>query len=66
MERKNAWKVYGDADLTTLEALSKRYRAFLDAGKTERECVREALTLARARGFEDMRRATSAKPGDRL
>ncbi|MBR2699253.1 MAG: aminopeptidase [Clostridia bacterium] len=66
MERKNAWKVYEDADCEALEALSKRYRAFLDAGKTERECVREALKLAKARGFEDMRRATSVRPGDRL
>ena len=66
MERKNAWKTYKDEDLEQLEALSRRYRAFLDAGKTERECVREAVRLAKARGFEDMRGATSAKPGDRL
>ena len=66
MERKNAWKTYNDVDLEALEQLSKRYRAFLNAGKTERECVREAVRQAKARGFEDMRKATSVKPGDRL
>ena len=66
MERINAWKTYEKNDLEALEALSKRYRAFLDAGKTERECVREAVRLAKAQGFEDMRLATSAAPGDKL
>ena len=66
MERINAWKTYEKNDLEALEALSKRYRAFLDAGKTERECVREAVRLAKAQGFEDMRLAASAAPGDKL
>ena len=66
MERKNAWKTYDEAQLDALEALSKRYRAFLDAGKTERECVKEAVKQAKAMGFWNMRRAASAKPGDRL
>ena len=42
MERKNAWTTYTETDLTELEAVSQRYRSFLDAGKTERECVKEA------------------------
>ena len=66
MERKNAWTTYSKTDLEALEALSKRYRAFLDAGKTERECVRQAVARAKALGFVDMRRATAARPGDKL
>ena len=66
MERVNAWTTYDDQALERLEALSKRYRAFLDGGKTERECVREAIGLAEARGFSDITKATEAKPGDRL
>ena len=66
MERTNAWKTYDDEKLSAVEAVSKRYRAFLDAGKTERECVREAVRLAEARGFVPMSSVTSARPGDRL
>ncbi|MBR1558792.1 MAG: aminopeptidase [Clostridia bacterium] len=66
MERNNAWKTYDNEQLEAVEALAKRYRAFLDAGKTERECVREAVKRAEARGFAPMASVTSAKPGDRL
>ena len=66
MERTNAWKTYNDAQLDALEALAVRYRAFLDAGKTERECVREAVKLAEARGFVPMDSVDTAKPGDKL
>ena len=70
MERKNAWTTYESDNLEALEALSKRYRAFLDAGKTERECVREVTRLAKARGWRDMKAVIAAgeslKPGDRV
>ncbi len=66
MKRKNAWSSYTEADIAALEAFSADYRAFLDAGKTERECVAEAVRLAEARGFADMNCVTAAKPGDRL
>ena len=66
MERKNAWTTYDDEQLAALEGVAKRYKAFLNAAKTEREAVREAVRLAEARGFSDMRAAKSAAPGDRL
>ena len=66
MERRNAWKSYTEADLAKLEAFSAAYRAFLDAGKTERECVAESVHIAEEKGFADMSAVTSAKPGDRL
>ena len=53
MERKNAWKSYTDADIAALEAFSADYRAFLDAGKTERECVAESVRIAGARPVEE-------------
>ena len=40
MEHKNAWRTYSDEQVKELEALCGRYKAFLDAGKTERECVK--------------------------
>ena len=43
MERKNAWLSYGESDEKEMEKLAKDYRGFLDAGKTERECVTELV-----------------------
>ena len=50
MERKNAWKEYSPTEITQLEKLCKDYREFLDAGKTERECVEEIIKLVKAAG----------------
>ena len=38
MERKTAWNEYKKKDMKKLEKLNAGYRAFLDHGKTEREC----------------------------
>ncbi len=49
--RENTWKTYTEEQLKDLEALAGRYKAFLDEGKTERECAAEAIRLARAAGY---------------
>ena len=54
MKKENVWKSYTPEQLTELEALAKRYRAFLDAGKTERECVKESIRLAREAGYRSL------------
>ena len=46
MERPNAWKTYTESDLKLIEELAKKYRCFLDNGKTERECADEAVQAA--------------------
>ena len=46
MKKENVWKTYTSEQLSDLEALAGRYKAFLDAGKTERECVKESSRLA--------------------
>ena len=51
MERPNAWKKYGDADVAELERLCTDYRAFISANKTERECVAAGVKLAEAAGY---------------
>lgn len=48
---KKAWEQYDTAQLEQLEALAKRYRWFLDTGKTERECTREAARQAEVAGY---------------
>ena len=70
MERPNAWKAYDENTLKDLEAVSTRYRAFLDNGKTERECVKQAVEMAKAHGYTDLADAVKAgrrlNPGDKL
>lgn len=50
MERKNLWSSYSEEQLTELEKVSEKYRTCLDMGKTERECVRTAIALAKEAG----------------
>jgi len=70
MERPNAWKNYDDAALTAVEDISKKYKAFLDAGKTERECALRAIDMAKAAGYTDLYQAVkegkSLNPGDKV
>ena len=54
MERVNAWKTYDENELNQVMALGESYKAYLGAGKTERECVKEAVKLAKKHGFKDM------------
>lgn len=51
MERPNAWKNYTKTDLKKLEDIAKEYRAFIDAGKTERECAVEAVAMLEKAGY---------------
>ena len=55
MERPNAWKTYTKKDLEKLEVLNKDYMDFLDKGKTERECVKRAIELAKESGYKDLK-----------
>ena len=70
MERKNAWLEYSEEQLTAVEAVAAAYKHFLDHGKTERECVREAVEMAKDAGYrslqEAIREGRKLQPGDKL
>ena len=70
MERPNAWKKYDQAQLNELEAVSKKYRNYLDNGKTERECVTETVAIAEENGYVNLNDAiktgTPLKPGAKV
>ena len=70
MDRKNAWLSYGESDEKEMEKLTKDYRAFLDAGKTERECVTELVREAEANGYVSLEAKQAAgekiQPGDKV
>ena len=50
---KNAWKKY--------DALANQYKQFLNAGKTERECAREAIRQAKEAGYVDLQDIITGK-----
>lgn len=54
MEKTSAWLKYDEKELKNLEDLSLGYRQFLDRGKTERECVKEIITAAERKGYENL------------
>ena len=70
MERTVAWTKYNKTELRKVEAISKDYRTFLDAGKTERECVNEAIKRAEAAEYRSLdtvlQENGKLKAGDRV
>jgi len=55
MVRKNAWTTYDKKQINELEKVSKGYLKFLDNGKTERECVKEIIKMAKEYGYMDLK-----------
>lgn len=70
MERRNAWLSYDEKEEKELELVAKSYRSFLDAGKTERECVSELIRQAEAAGYvsleEKIASGEQIKAGDKI
>ena len=70
MERPNAWKTYKKTDLKKVEQTASEYRRFLDNGKTERECAREAVEMLEKAGYISLKSVIEAgkklKPGDKV
>ena len=54
MERENMWKQYSPEQLAELEEVSSRYKECLNLGKTERECVALAISMAEAKGYKNL------------
>ena len=54
MEQKNTWTLYDKKQLKELEAFSRDYMSFLDAGKTERECIDTIVNRIEAEGYREL------------
>lgn len=65
-ERKNVYLEMTDAQRSEMMDMCDGYREFLDKGKTERECVKEAVEMAKAAGYVDLDTIDSLKPGDKV
>ena len=70
MERPKAWKEYKEEELKQVHELGEAYKAFIDNGKTERECVKETLETIRKAGYislEDaVREGKKLRSGDKV
>ncbi len=70
MERENIWTLYNEEQLKELEILSESYKTYLDKGKTERECIKEAVKMAKTAGYQDLEELKKANkalvPGDKV
>ena len=64
--KKNGYDKLDAAELSALEAYCDRYKAFLDAGKTERLCAAETVRLAEEKGYRPYVRGMAINPGDKV
>ncbi|CUU46704.1 aminopeptidase [Clostridium beijerinckii] len=51
---KNAWNKYDEKEVQSIFEFCEGYKNFMSKCKTERECVKEVLRLAKAEGYEDI------------
>ncbi len=65
-ERKNVYENITEEEKREMNALCDEYRAFLDAGKTERECVETALKAAQDAGYKNLDETDTLKAGDKV
>ena len=70
MKTENAWEKYTKTQLEEVDALSRAYRAFLNHGKTERECVKQIVERAEEAGYKELseliKEGKTCKPGDKV
>lgn len=70
MENKNIWNKYSAEEEKELLQVNEAYKAFLDHGKTERECVAQAVAMAEAKGYRNLDAIVEAgeplKAGDKV
>ncbi|MGN0292916.1 MAG: aminopeptidase [Lachnospiraceae bacterium] len=70
MDKKSLWEIYTPEQLEEMEQVSSRYKACINAGKTERECVRVSVEMARKAGYvpldDCIRENKALKAGDKV
>ena len=66
MEAKNGYTRINDAQRAEMESYCKRYMAFMDECKTEREATAWAVREAEKNGFVPFVPGMDAKPGDKI
>ena len=62
----NGYDRLAEGETEEIRTYCEGYKTFLDAGKTERECVSYAVALAEAQGFRPLIPGQALKPGDKV
>lgn len=70
MKKDNIWLSYNDDEKKELNEISERYKKCLDEGKTERECTKLVVRMAKEAGYTDLKDAIKEgrklKQGDKV
>ncbi len=66
MAPKNGYAALTEAQRSEMEDYCKRYMAFMDACKTEREATAWTVNIAEANGFRPLTAGMDLKPGDKV
>ena len=70
MKKDNIWLSYNEDEKKELNEISERYKKCLDEGKTERECARLVIRMAKEAGYTDLKDAIKEgrklKQGDKV
>lgn len=64
-ERKSVWLCASKTEMNLISDFAEDYKKFMNAGKTERECVRFLDDEAKKMGFKDISAAKYA-PGEKI
>ncbi len=57
---------FSKTDFSAVDSFAEDYKAFLDKGKTERLCVKEAISIAEKAGFHPYTRGMKLSAGDKV
>ena len=55
MERKYIWEKISSDDKTEMDKTAAKYMDCISSCKTERECIRRAVSMAEEAGYRDLR-----------
>lgn len=70
MEHKNTWETYNEKQLKEVDVFAQEYMAFLDNGKTERECIDQIVNTIEQAGYKELETLISSgaklKAGDKV
>lgn len=67
---ENAWKKYDEKGIKEIFDFNEGYKKFISECKTERECVKESIKIAKNHGFKDLndviKSGEKLSPGDKV
>ncbi|MCL2108162.1 MAG: aminopeptidase [Oscillospiraceae bacterium] len=66
LQRKHTAKIFSETEQKKADKFCEGYKSFLDAAKTEREAVREAVAACVKAGFAEFSGAKNYKAGDKI